>query len=368
VVLSDGYIWLEWLQTLETRVLGAFFKGILKVMVRDFWQHLEKPFFVLAPMADVTDAAFRRIVAKYGKPDVMFTEFVSADGLLSAGRKALERNLKYDDTERPIVAQVFTSSIDNMEKIAAYVSGLGFDGLDINMGCPDKSVEKQGAGAALMRNYSLAREIIKAAKRGAPRLPISVKTRLGYSGNEISEWLPVLLEAAPRVITIHARTRREMSKVPAHWDALKQAVGIRNGLKSETLIIGNGDVSDLEDARKKAGESGCDGVMLGRAVFGNPWLFAGKEFFRAKAVGRADKLQKQHTPTVQEKLAVLIEHASLFEKIFKGTKNFSVMKKHFSAYAAGFAGAKALRTKLMEVNSAREAQVLIDDFFRSQDN
>ena len=180
----------------------------------NFWEKLNKPIFVLAPMADVTDAAFRRIIAKYGKPDVFWTEFVSADGLTLApeeGRKKLLRDLEYSESERPIVAQFFTSNPENMKKAAELAVELGFDGIDINMGCPDKSVEKQKAGAALIKNPKLAREIIRAAKAGAGSLPVSVKTRLGYNKDELETWLPELLAEEPAVVTIHARTRKEMS-------------------------------------------------------------------------------------------------------------------------------------------------------------
>ena len=192
-----------------------------------FWQKLNKPIFVLAPMADVTDAAFRRIIAKYGKPDVMWTEFVSADGLAlapEAGRKKLLKHLEYSESERPIVAQFFTSTPENMKKAAKLALELGFDGVDINMGCPDRSVEKQGAGASLMKNVALARELVRAAKEGAGTLPVSVKTRTGYSKPDLENWLPEILKEDPAVVTVHARTRKEMSKVPARREFVKLAL------------------------------------------------------------------------------------------------------------------------------------------------
>ncbi|MES2006933.1 MAG: tRNA-dihydrouridine synthase family protein, partial [Patescibacteria group bacterium] len=252
--------------------------------MKGFWGDLKaalpagrQAFFVLAPLANVTDAAFRRIIAKYGKPDVLWTEFVSADGLIKAtseGKAKLMRDLLFTEAERPIVAQLFTSNPETMEAAAKLCQGLGFDGIDINMGCPDKSIEKQGAGAKLITTPDRAREVIRAAKRGAPNLPVSVKTRLGYNKDILEEWLPVLLAEELAALTLHARTRKEMSKVPAHWDRVKRAVEIRNELGSKTLIIGNGDALNMEDARKKAAESGADGVMLGRAIFGTPWLFS----------------------------------------------------------------------------------------------
>ncbi|MBX4209241.1 tRNA-dihydrouridine synthase family protein, partial [Candidatus Parcubacteria bacterium] len=158
-----------------------------------FWKKLKKPFFVLAPMADVSDAAFRRVIAKYGKPDVLWTEFVSADGLCSPGRKVLLRDLDFTRKEKPIVAQLFSSNPDKMRQAAALCQKLGFDGIDINMGCPDRSIEKQGAGAAMIKDPKRAREIIRAAKEGAPKLPVSVKTRIGYYRNDIATWIPEIL-------------------------------------------------------------------------------------------------------------------------------------------------------------------------------
>ena len=306
-------------------------------------------FFVLAPMADVTDAAFRQIIAKYGKPDMMWTEFVSADGLVLApenGRKKLLKSLEYSESERPIVAQFFTSSPENMKKAAELASELGFDGVDINMGCPDKSVEKQGAGASLMKNVRLAQELIRAAVEGANGLPVSVKTRTGYIRPELESWLPEILKEKVAIITIHARTRKEMSKVPARWEFVKRAVEIRNASGKKTLIFGNGDVKNLVEARRRVKETKCDGVMLGRAIFGNPWLFS------------------EHQPSVEEKLRVLVEHTKLFEKLLGECKNFAVMKKHFKAYLSGVTLVKSdvnLRAKLMNTNNAKEVEKIVSD-------
>src|SRR3989344_375720 len=191
----------------------------------NFWEKLPKPFFALAPLEDVTDAAFRRLIAKHGKPDVMFTEFTSADGLVLAdedGQNKLRRKLLYSDSERPIVAQIFTSSPERMEKASRLVAELVFDGVDINMGCPDRAVEKSGCGAALIKNPVLARELIRAAKTS--ELPVSIKTRIGYNTDELDSWLPELLAEEPAAIIIHARTRKEMSDVPARWGTVARAV------------------------------------------------------------------------------------------------------------------------------------------------
>lgn len=312
----------------------------------NFWAKLKKPVFVLAPMADVTDTAFRRIIAKYGKPDVTWTEFVSADGLCSPGREVLLHDLKYTEGERPIVAQLFTAHPEKMEQAAGLAEKLGFDGIDINMGCPDRSIEKQGAGAAMIKNKALAKEVIRAAKRGT-KLPVSVKTRVGYNSVELEEWIPALLEEDIAVLTVHARTRKEMSAVPARWEHVKRVVEIRDALRKDTLIFGNGDALSIEDARQKVAETGADGVMLGRAIFGNPWLFAEK------------------IPTIEEKLRVMVEHTQAFEDLLGGVKSFSIMKKHYKAYVNGFDGAKELRVELMEAKDAAEVAAIVERFLKT---
>lgn len=402
----------------------------------NFWQEMknshdaeasrDKPIICLAPMADVTDVAFRHIIAKYSKLPrtvlelpwsqrtvlgnfslerifcnsyVTYTEFVSADGLVRApeeGRKKLLKDLEYSEIERPIVAQFFTSNPDHMYEVAKLAVELGFDGVDINMGCPDKSIEKQGAGVALIKNPSLARELIKAAKegtqagqKGSPCLnekcgviPVSVKTRLGYNKDELEEWLPELLAENPAAIIIHARTRKEMSKVPARWERIKRAVEIRNemqtsppnslslvrrgevatsnlssfllspnqgeghakrGTEFKTLIIGNGDVESVADAVEKCKKSGADGAMIGRGVFGNPWVFANYE------------------PTQKEKLKALVEHTKLFEEKLGKVKSFAIMKKHFKAYLNG-SNEKDLRLKLMKARNANEVEKIAKAF------
>ena len=323
--------------------------------MNNFWEKLKKPFFVMAPMADVTDAVFRQIIAKYsehgtphGGPDVFFTEFVSSDGLMSAGREALIRDLDFSDNEHPIVAQLFTSSPENMRESAKLAKELGFDGIDINMGCPDRNVEKQGAGASMMKNPALAQEVIRAAQEGAEGLPVSVKTRVGYSKDELNTWLPALLETKPAAITIHARTRKEMSNVPAVWSRVAHAVDIAK--KSGTLIIGNGDVTSVAHGQKLAKETGADGIMIGRAIFGNPWLFN-------------EKISYEDIPLV-DRLRVMVEHTKLFEGKFGGAKNFAIMKKHYKAYVTGFGGAKELRMELMEGKTASDIEHIIEGYIK----
>ncbi|HEY4476910.1 MAG TPA: tRNA-dihydrouridine synthase [Candidatus Paceibacterota bacterium] len=329
--------------------------------MKSFWDKLPKPFFVLAPMANVTDVAFRQIIAKYSRPAgpaVFWTEFVSADGLCHPqGRQKLLVDLLYSESERPIVAQLFTARPEKMREAARLIQDLGFDGLDINMGCPDRTVERQGAGAALIKNPKLVQEIICAAREGAPKLPVSIKTRLGYHCDELDlpngGWLPTLLETNLAAITIHARTRKEMSKVPAHWEALARAVKIRDQAKSKTLIIGNGDVADLVEARRRVDETHVDGIMLGRAIFGNPWLFTD---------GIKGETFDPQGLALGERLCVLIEHTKLFEKLLGKVKSFALMKKHYKAYVTGWPGADQLRQELMKAPNVVIVEEIIDKY------
>lgn len=322
----------------------------------NFWQTLEKPFLVLAPMDDVTDVAFRTVIARHSKAHggtyVTFTEFTAADGLIHAperGQEKLRAKLRFSDIERPVVAQLFSSKPENMRIIAQQAREMGFDGIDINMGCPDRAIEKQGCGSALIKNPKLAQEIIYATKEGAGDLPVSVKTRIGYDRNQIDEWLRILLETNPAVVTIHARTRNDMSKVPAKWEVIKEAVEIRDATfsdpsKEKTLIVGNGDVRSLQEAHERVAQTGADGVMIGRGMFGNPWVMS------------------EYTPTLSEKLEALIEHSYEYEKNFTDIKSFAVMKKHFASYVEGFPGAKELRMQLMECENASDVKNLLKPF------
>ncbi len=319
----------------------------------NFWQKIKKPFIVLAPMADVTDPAFRFMIAKYGKPDVMWTEFVSADGLLSRGKKALLPLLKFSSKEKPIIAQLFSSKPENMEKSARIISKLGFAGIDINMGCPDKSIERQGAGASLIKNPKLAIEIIEATIRGAGGLPVSVKTRIGYNMPIIDKWIEPLMRTDISALTIHARTRKEMSLVPANWDYVKRVVEIRNKVNPNLLIIGNGDVLTIKEAVERVKETGADGIMIGRGFFGKPWVLSDWR-----------KGNKDIDKGIVDKVNILIEHIKQFKKRCSN-KNFAVMKKHFKAYINGFEGAKELRIKLMNSENSLEAIKILRDFLKT---
>lgn len=374
-----------------------------------FWKDIHeraqaenRPLYVLAPMADVTDCAFRKMINKYGKPDVTWTEFVSADGLIRAtpeGKSKLMRDLLYNvrdensisDTmidERPIVAQLFSSNPEYMKQACKLVADLGYDGIDINMGCPDKGIEKQGCGSAMIKTPKKAQEIIRAAKEGAvradgTRIPVTVKTRIGYNKNELETWLPALLEVGPAVITLHARTRKEMSKVPARWEHVARAVQIRdeffakiNAVKNtqheKTLILGNGDVLSIQDGYEKCKATGADGAMIGRGIFGNPWLFRNLIGDAGMSVGDARTIKGNgapgpaYVPTIEEKLNAMVEHTQIFETHLGDIKNFAIMKKHYKAYVNGFDGAKELRMELMEkASTARDVKEIVENFLSS---
>ncbi|EKE19846.1 MAG: hypothetical protein ACD_8C00097G0001, partial [uncultured bacterium] len=278
-----------------------------------------------------------------------YTEFVSADGLANEkGREVLIKDFRFKKNEHPIVAQIFGANPENIKKAAILVRELGFDGIDINMGCPDKAVIKQGAGSALIKNPKLAREIIRAAKEGAGGLPVSVKTRIGFNKNEIETWLPEILAEKPSALIVHLRTKKEMSEVPAHWEFAGQIAKMAK--EAGVILIGNGDVESLEDGIQKAKDSGVDGIMVGRGIFGNPWFFNEKK--------------KIQDISLEEKLETMIQHAKLFEKELSGIKGFHIMRKHFKAYISGFDGAKELRAKFMETNNVKEVEDIVKEYLK----
>jgi tRNA-dihydrouridine synthase len=314
---------------------------------------------------------------------------VAADGLANKfARKKLAHILKYKESERPIVAQVFGANPENMKIACQYIASLDFDGIDINMGCPDKSVISQGAGAALIKTPELARKIIQAAHEGikiaGKNIPVSVKTRVGFNKEEIDTWIPEILKEDISALIIHLRTKKELSLVPANWDYIKKIKKLIEKSGKEILLIGNGDVKDLEDAKEKAKKYGCDGIMIGRGVFGNPWFFKGNEINSkfSQVLGfphdyaRPDHSkilinfvsleQKIEKSFIAEKLNVLVEHTQIFDKelALPKHKSFAVMKKHFKAYVNGFDGAKELRAKLMETENSKEVEKIIKEFLK----
>src|SRR3989344_559302 len=347
-------------------------------MKDNFWKKLPRPFFVLAPMADVTDMAFRQIIVECGKPDVLYTEFVSAAGLVylmkadpssakaMAGKAKLLPHLKFGENERPIVAQIFGSVPKHFYECAKLIVELGFDGIDINMGCPAGKIVKQDSGSGLILNPELAQEIIRETKRGIgdaallrqgfegssrSSIPVSIKTRIGYNSIITEEWITKLIEAKPDAIIVHGRTMKEASKVPAHWDEITKAGKLCR--EAGILIIGNGDVMSYVEGVEKAKQYNLDGIMIGRGVFHNPWFF--------------NLAVDMTTKTSQERVTLLKHHISNFINLWGDTKNYNTMKKFFKIYISGFpaspAGrdsAKEFRDKLMQTKTSVEALALLE--------
>lgn len=310
--------------------------------MKNFWTKLPEPFLALAPMDDVTDTTFRQVVASVGKPDVFFTEFVSVEGLCSRGEERLKPKLQFTKGERPLVAQIWGTKPENFFKTAQMISEMGFDGVDINMGCPDKKVVKVGGGGSTIKDSALAAEIITATKEGAKGLPVSVKTRIGFREIVTEEWIGFLLKQNLEALTVHGRTVAELSLVPAHWDEIGKAVHLRNELGVKTKIIGNGDVKSYQEAYEKYERYGVDGIMIGRGIFENLWIFNPKTDIA------------QITP--EQRIKVLLEHARLFESIWGKSKNFNILKKFFKAYIRDFEGASELRSQLMVTRNAKEVE------------
>lgn len=317
--------------------------------MKHFWAELPKPFLCMAPLEGVADTVFRQIVTECAKPDVFFTEFTSADGFCSKGRDIVSQNLKYTAVEQPLVVQLWGNHPDTMYETAKALATRGFAGLDINMGCPDKTVMKNGCGAALIDTPEVAARIIKAAKDGikdsGTHIPFSVKTRIGKKTVETERWITFLLEQGLDALTVHGRTAAELSKVPAHWDEIGKAVEIRNRLGVDTVIIGNGDVENAGEARKKAETFGVDGVMIGRGIFHNMWAF--------------DKVTPPHQGTPQEYLKVMERHILLYTETWGDTKPYAPLKKFYKIYVNNFYGATEWRVKFMETNNADEALTLL---------
>lgn len=354
----------------------------------NFWQNIDKPIIGLAPMDGVTDASFRFITAKHGGPDVTFTEFVNVEAAFFAPH-TLIKDLTYSEIERPVVAQIYGHAPEIFYKVAHIVCALGFDGLDINMGCPAKKVAAKGSGAALILNPELARNIIRAAVQGirhwfegqtlsdlkinpeviekigiANRLrgeretplrrrliPVSVKTRLGYNQIVVEEWMQTLLAEKPSVITLHGRTLKQMYKGNADWEAIARAV--QTAKNSGTLILGNGDLQEMQDVYRRVRETGVDGALIGRSAEGNPWIFTTKG--RVKQALRSNgAVSFDHAPiSLAERFRVILEHSGHFEKRC-GASCFMGMRKHLAWYCRSIAGAAELRSQMVRLNNVGE--------------
>lgn len=268
--------------------------------MKTIWDTLKKPIFALAPMEDVTDTVFRQILGQIGKPAISFTEFTNVDGMFSSGARQVTQRLAFSMQEKPLIAQIWGLQPEHYKRGAQELVQRGFDGIDINMGCPQDAVVAKGCCAALMHNKSLAAEIIQATKEGAGKLPVSVKTRIGYGNIETEEWVGFLLDQNIALLTLHLRTVQEMSKVPPHWDEMQKAVRIRKEKGVSTLLLGNGDIASIQEAKEKVDKYNIDGIMIGRGILHNPWLFDQK-------VNSASK-------SLSERVTLLLTHARLFEK------------------------------------------------------
>ena len=346
-------------------------------VVRGFWDELEYPVVGLAPMDGVTDAAFRYVVCKYSQPSLTMTEFTNVEGLARGAVKMLVAFL-YNEIERPVVAQIYGVEVESYYKCAVMLCALGFDGIDINMGCPANKVAKKGSGAALIQTPELAKEIVRSCQRASkdwaegqtmegagvhediiakvkemekegPRveLPISVKTRIGFGESVAEEWTKHLLEVEPANISMHGRTLRQMYLGKADWEELEKACKVCKESGLATTFLGNGDVTSMEDARMKCEKYGMDGVLVGRAALGSPWFFGDEE------------------PSVEERLKTCLFHAHYFEDLDHIW--FHHLRKHLAWYCKGFEGAKELRKELMKVDKAADVDAVIGNFLTNFD-
>ncbi len=309
----------------------------------NIWQELETPFLILAPMEGVTDVIFRQVVAKAGRPDLFYTEFTNVSSYASEkGRaNALER-LQVVSTDKPIVAQIWGKEPDHFAETVRALKDLGFSGVDLNFGCPDKNVNRTGGGAAMIKTPELAVECLRAAKANTD-LPVSVKTRLGWSKvEEFREWLPALLNEHPAALTVHLRTKKEMSKVEAHYELIPEVIKLRNEISPETKLIINGDIKNREQAMALHGKyPEVDGFMIGRGVFQNPYCFT------------------NHEPTREELTELLKFHLKLYEE-HPHELPYEPLKHFFKIYINNFPGASDIRAKLMETHAVKEVWEIID--------
>jgi nifR3 family TIM-barrel protein len=365
----------------------------------NFWKYIPKPIIGLSPMDGVTDASFRFITAKHGSPDVTVTEFVNVQSAFYSPH-ILFKNLTYAEIERPVVAQIYGKRPEFFYKVAHIVCELGFDGLDINMGCPAKKIAASGCGAGLIRTPELARSIIRAAHQGindwvngqtlsaleiAPevvqqiriankkrtgletvarerRIPLSVKTRLGYDRVVIEDWIKTLLEEKLAVISLHGRTLQQKYAGNADWEAIGRAVGIARN--SGTLILGNGDLQDMNDVCRRVRKTNVDGVLLGRAAQGNPWIF------RAKNDVKRALRTNDFTPicgasvSVKELFEVILEHSNHFEMGCERS-GFNAIRKHLIWYCRSFRDVAEMRPAMVRVNSSADVAACLSNFTAS---
>lgn len=316
-------------------------------MTENFWNDLPRPFFILAPMEDVTDVVFRHVIKEAAEPDVYFTEFTNAESYNHPdGKDSVRGRLTFTEDEQPIVAHIWGDKPEHFEKMSIDMATAGFKGIDINMGCPAANVARNGKGSGLIRRPEVAAELIQAAKAGG--IPVSVKTRLGYSKvNEWFEWLKHVLEQDIANLSIHLRTRSEMSKYDAHWELIPEIKKLRDEIAPNTLLTINGDIPNRQVGLELVEKYGVDGVMIGRGVFTNPFAFE----FEAKA----------HSP--KELLDLFRLHLDLFDENQKAENQpFKPLRRFFKIYVRGIKGAADLRHRLMETESTDEVRAMLDEF------
>ncbi|WP_079504542.1 tRNA dihydrouridine synthase [Mesobacillus jeotgali] len=316
-------------------------------MKENFWRDLPRPFFILAPMEEVTDVVFRHVVSEAARPDVFFTEFTNSESYCHPdGIKSVRGRLTFTEDEQPIVAHIWGDKPENFRKMSIGMAEMGFKGLDINMGCPVPNVVQNGKGSGLIRRPDVAGELIQAAKAGG--LPVSVKTRLGFTEvDEWKSWLKHILEQDIVNLSIHLRTRDEMSKVDAHWELIPEIKQLRDEVAPDTLLTINGDIPDRQTGLELARQYGVDGVMIGRGIFHNPFAF--------------EKEPKQHSS--DELLDLLRLHMDLHDKYSHlELRPFTALHRFFKIYVKGFHGASGLRNELMNTKSTAEVRELLDQF------
>jgi tRNA-dihydrouridine synthase len=317
-------------------------------MKNNFWRELPRPFFILAPMEDVTDVIFRHVVSKAARPDVFFTEFTNTESYCHPdGKQSVRGRLTFTEDEQPIVAHIWGDKPEKFRQMSIGMAELGFSGVDINMGCPVNNVATKGKGAGLIRRPEVAAEIIQATKAGG--LPVSVKTRLGYTDvDEWVDWLTHILKQDIANLSIHLRTRKEMSQVDAHWELIPEIKKLRDAIAPDTLLTINGDIPDRQKGLELAQKYDVDGVMIGRGVFKNPFAF--------------EKEPKEHSS--KELLDLLRYHLDLYDKYSQEleTRPFKTLHRFFKIYVKGFRGASELRNQLMSTESTDEVRTLLDSF------
>lgn len=322
-------------------------------MKENFWSELPRPFFILAPMEDVTDIVFRHVVSEAARPDVFFTEFTNTESYCHPeGIHSVRGRLTFSEDEQPMVAHIWGDKPEQFRKMSIGLKEMGFKGIDLNMGCPVANVAKKGKGSGLILRPERAAEIIQATKEGG--LPVSVKTRLGYYEiDEWKDWLKHVFEQDIANLSIHLRTRREMSKVDAHWELIEAIKTMRDEIAPHTLLTINGDIPDSQKGLELANKYGVDGVMIGRGIFHNPFAF--------------EKEPREHTS--EELLDLFRLHLSLYEKYSnEETQQFKALRRFFKIYIRGIKGASQLRHKLMSTETIDEARELLDEFEAKRNN